>query len=138
MSYAVALIVNLAGWHFPDLVASIFTEVGNANGPMVLILLGIYLNFSFERKHWQYIGKVLAIRYIAGFCLGLLLFFLLPFNLLARLMVFIGLILPIGMAVVPYSVQYEFDRKLTGTLVNFSVIISFALMWLLLALIPIS
>ncbi|HMF34569.1 MAG TPA: AEC family transporter [Candidatus Lokiarchaeia archaeon] len=138
MSYVVALVVNLAGWQFPDLVATIFTYVGDANGPLVLILLGIYLNFTFDQKDWQYIGKVLVIRYVAGFCVGLLLFFTLPFNLLARLMVFIGLILPIGMAVVPYSVQYEFNRKLTGTLVNFSIVISFALMWLILSLVPIT
>jgi hypothetical protein len=137
MSFIIAVIINLSGWRFPDFWATILGDVSNANGPLVLILLGIYLNFSFERKDWQYIGKILAIRYVVGFLTGLLFFIILPFNLLAKLMVFVGFVMPIGMAVVPYSVQYEYNRKLTGTLVNFSVVISFGLMWLLLVLFPI-
>ncbi len=136
MSYVVAIAVNLSGGAFPEFVAGIFSFVGKANGPIVLVLLGIYLNFSFEKGHWKYIFKVLGIRYAAGLAVGLVLFFLLPFALLFRLILLVALILPIGMAVVPYAVQFNYERHLTGALVNLTIIASFGLIWLILALVP--
>ena len=68
---------------------------------------------------------------------ALTLFFLLPFPLLFRLILVVALILPLGMAVVPYSVQFNYDKHLTGAMVNLSIVASFAIMWVILALVPI-
>ncbi len=138
MSYVVALAINLSGGAFPDFVANVFDFVGKSNGPLVLILLGIYLNFSFEKSHWKHIFKVLGIRYGVGLAVGLAFFFLLPFPLLFRLVLLVALILPIGMAVVPYAVQFNYERHLTGALVNLTIIASFGLIWLILGLIPVT
>ncbi len=138
MSYVVALAINLSGAIFPEFVADIFELVGTANGPLVLILLGIYLNFSFEKSHWKYIQKVLGIRYGVGLAVGLILFFLLPFPLLFRVILLVALILPIGMAVVPYAVQFDYERHLTGAMVNLTIIASFGLIWLILGLVPVA
>ncbi len=137
MSYVVALATNLSGAAFPEFFANIFDFVGKANGPLVLILLGIYLNFSFEKSHWKHIFKVLGVRYGVGLVVGLALFFLLPFPLLFRVVLLVALILPIGMAVVPYAVQFNYERHLTGAMVNLTIIISFGLIWLILGIIPV-
>ncbi len=137
MSYVVALAINLSGAAFPEFFANIFDFVGKANGPLVLILLGIYLNFSFEKGFWRHILKVLGIRYGVGLAVGLVLFFILPFPLLFRVVLLVALILPIGMAVVPYAVQFNYERHLTGALVNLTIIISFGLIWLILEVIPV-
>jgi predicted permease len=136
MSYVIALIINLSGGTFPDFVSGIFDFVGKANGPLVLILLGIYLNFSFERSHWKPLLKVLGIRYGIGLAVGLILFFVLPYALLFRVILLVSFIMPIGMAVVPYSVEFGYDRHLTGAMVNLSIMASFGLIWLILGLIP--
>ena len=98
---------------------------------LTLLLLGIYLNFKFEKSEWNVVLKVLSIRYICGLAAGILLFFILPFSLLYRTILLVALILPVGMAVVPFSVEYELNEKLTGIIVNLSIVISFILMWLI-------
>jgi hypothetical protein len=60
---------------------------------------------------------------------GVILYLILPFNQLYRGIVLVALILPIGMAVIPYSDQFGYNQKITGTLVNITIIVSFVLMW---------
>jgi hypothetical protein len=96
------------------------------------LLLGIFLNFKFESHQWKQIGRVLFFRYGFGLFIGLLLFFLLPFELLYRGILVIGLVLPIGLAVIPFTVEFLYDEKVAGTMVNISIIISFGLMWILI------
>ncbi len=135
MSYVVALVVNLSGLGFPIFVMDVLETISRANMALTLLLLGIYLNFKFEKSQWILIIKVLLIRYSFGLIIGLLLFFYLPFDLLYRSIVLIGLILPIGMAVVPFSVEFGYDEKVVGTIVNFTIIISFILMWLVVLIV---
>jgi predicted permease len=97
----------------------------------------IYLDFSFERSHWKHLFKVLGIRYGVGLAVGLVLFFVLPFDLLFRVILLVSVILPVGMALVPYSVEFGYDRHLTGMITNLTIITSFGLMWLILGLIPV-
>ena len=78
--------------------------------------------------------KILAMRYGIGLVLGIILFKILPFNAMFRYTVLIGLCLPIGMAVIPYAVQFNYDKKLVGTLCNITMILSFALVWIIIAL----
>jgi hypothetical protein len=53
---------------------------------------------------------------------------------LCREMLLIGLLLPIGMAIIPYSVDFGYDTDQVGVIVNLSNIISFGLMWLIMVL----
>ena len=80
------------------------------------------------------IAKSLLIRYGFGLTIGLLLYFLLPvvlFDNLFRIIILISLILPVGLAVIPFSVEMEYDKKLITMIANLSIIISFGLMWIL-------
>ena len=139
MSYIFALIINFSGigesmpiffWDLLDIIA-------RANTALSLLLLGIYLNFKFERTEWATILKILITRYSLGLVVGLLLFFLLPsnqFDLLFRIILTISLIFPVGLAVIPFSVEFEYDQKLISMIANLTIIISFGLVWLLIIL----
>ena len=81
--------------------------------------------------------KVLIIRYSFGLCVGLLLFFLLAtyqYNHLFRIIITISLILPVGLAVIPFSTEFGYDEKLVSIITTISIIISFFLMWILILL----
>ncbi|TFF98576.1 MAG: AEC family transporter [Promethearchaeota archaeon] len=132
IAYFIALPLNLVGLIIPQFFSDIINKFADANSALTLLLLGIFLNFKFESHQWKQIGRVLLIRYSFGLFIGLLLFFLLPFELLYRGILVIGLILPIGLAVIPFTVEFLFDEKVAGTLVNISIIISFAMMWILI------
>jgi len=140
MAYIIALILNVIKFQFPIFVSDLLDIIARANFALTLLLLGIYLNFKFKKEQWATILKVLIIRYSFGLVIGLTLFFILPssFSLLYRGIILIGLILPIGMAVIPFSVEFEYDEKLIGMMVNLSLIISFILMWFFIVFFGIS
>jgi len=129
MSYIITLAVNLAGLHFPNIVLEVTKVISKANSPLSLLLLGIYLSFTFEFEHLAKMGKVLLLRYGIGIVTGTILFFLLPFEPLLKYILLIGLALPISMSVIPYSVQFDYDKKFVGTLNNMTIIISFLYIW---------
>lgn len=130
MSYIVALGLNLLNLSKPSVAADVIDVLARANMGLVLLVLGLNLNFSFDKSEWSLIIKVLLLRYIAGLGVGLILFFTLPFSLLYRTIILFGLILPVPVIVVPYSVEFGFNNKLSGTIANFTIIISFLLMWI--------
>lgn len=135
MSYLIAIILNLTGFRFSGFTYDVLEVLAQANTGMALVVLGLTLDFRFEPSSWKLITRVLLLRYTAGLVVGLLLYQLLPFSHLYRMVVFLGLILPVAIAVIPYSVEFEYDARIAGTIANLTMIISFALMWFFMILI---
>lgn len=133
MSYVVTLAVNLAGLHFPNVFLEVTKVISKANSPLSLLLLGIYLSFTFDLGNLAKMGKVLLLRYGIGIITGTLLYLFLPFEPMFKYILLIGLALPISMSVIPYSVQFDFDKKFVGTLNNMTIIISFIYIWVIAA-----
>ncbi len=131
MCYILALSVNISGMEFPAIMMDILDILSRANTALTLILLGIYINFRFDKSQWSLVLKVLIIRYSIGLTIGILLFLWLPFPLLFRAVIMVGLILPLSMTAVPYAVELGYQEKIAGMVTNFSIIISFALMWMI-------
>jgi malate permease and related proteins len=126
-----ALSINLLGFEFPVFIIDFLDIFSRANMALTLLLLGIYLNFKFEKGKWKDILKVLGVRYSLGLITGLFLFFFLPCEDLYNEILLIAFILPIGMSVIPFTLEFDYDENLVGTLVNLSIIISFGIMWLI-------
>jgi predicted permease len=134
LSYFIALTINFTGLLIPSFINDLIDILARANTALTLLLLGIFLNFKFERKGWLNIIKVLALRYTLGLIVGLLIFNLFPgdhFTFLFRIIITISLVLPVGLAVIPFSVEFDYNQKLSAMLVNLSMIISFILLWIL-------
>jgi malate permease and related proteins len=137
LCYIFSIIMNVVGFNFPPMAIDIIGIIARANMAIVLITLGIFLNFKFEKSEWRNILIVIVIRYIVGLSLGFLLYFLLPFEQYVRMLILISLIIPIGLATVTYTVEFDYSEKsqqMVGTLVNFTLIISFFLMWAIIAI----
>ena len=101
---------------------------------MVLLLMGIYFSVRLPKKSFQKVFQVLTLRYVLGLGVGLTLYYLLPFSDSYRNMLLICLILPAGMTLITYSDEFDFDTGIAAALVNFSMLISFTLMWLLVGI----
>ena len=135
ISYIVALTINFSGIVMPIFFFDLLDILSRANTALTLLILGIYLNFKFEKAEWNTILKVVIIRYSFGLCVGLLLFFLLAayqFNQLFRIIITISLILPVGLAIIPFSTEFGYDQKLVSIITTISIIISFFLIWILI------
>jgi predicted permease len=131
MTYVVIFIINLSGLHLPNQFVDVTTIIAKANMPLSLLLLGIYLNFSFDKSYWRGIGRVLGLRYGVGLLFGVLAFYLLPVDDMFRYTLLIALILPIASSVLPYSVEFKYNQRFVGTAANMSILISFFLLWVI-------
>jgi hypothetical protein len=135
LSYIIAIVINLSGIIIPSFFSDLIDVIARANTALALLLLGIFLHLKFGKSEWASIIKVLVIRYSIGLLVGLSLFFLLPpsiFNPLFRIIICLSLILPVGLAVIPFSVENGYDQKLVTMVVNLTIIISFGLIWVLI------
>jgi predicted permease len=131
IAYMTTLAFNLLGIQFPAFILDLSKILAKANAPMSLLVLGIYLDFSLDASYLKKILKALAIRYGFGLAFGFTLFLLLPFGEMFQNTMLIGFILPVGLAVIPYSAQFEYDSKLIGSIINLTNVISFALIYII-------
>lgn len=132
--YVVALIINVGFGGLDGFAFTLFDTIAQANKTLVLLVLGLYLDFNIKKENWKKISIVLLIRYGIGLVIGIILYFVLPFNEMFRTITLISLILPIGMAVIPFALEFEYEEelvKLTGSLTNLTIVCSFILMWIL-------
>lgn len=131
ITYVTVFLINLLGFHFPKLIIDFTSTVSKANAPLSLLLLGIYLSFSFDLRYFKNIISILSLRYLIGLIVGIILFVFAPFDSMSKNTILIGLILPIAGAAIPFSIEFDYDKKLVGIISNLSIVISFALIWII-------
>ncbi|MCU0467166.1 MAG: AEC family transporter [Arcicella sp.] len=123
------IFVNLSEIQLPDEVLYILDVLAKGNKVIVLLIMGIYLNFSIPKEIFKKSINVLLIRYFWGLLLGFIFLYYLPVEQLYRNVLLIILIVPVGMTLLPFSDELGYDTKTAGVLVNLSMLISFVLMW---------
>lgn len=125
------LTLNLLSVDLNPVLFNALDVLAKANKSLVLLLLGIYLSFQLEKKQQLAIFKLLVLRYASGLTAIALLYLVLPAPTLLRTTLTVCILLPIGMTVLPFSDEFDFDSRVAGTLVNLSLVISFGLLWLM-------
>jgi len=133
--YMITLAANISGLRFPDIIINISQAVSKANLPVSLLTVGIFLDFRMESSSWRNAIKVLAARYLMGLALGILQYFALPFNDIAREVILICLVLPPPMSTMAFVVHFKFDKNFVGMVMNISNIMSYLLMWVIFSVI---
>lgn len=131
MTYIGALTLVFLNLQLPTHILEVSSIISKANMPLSLLLLGVYLNFRFEKSNMRLVWKYLGIRYGIGAVIGLLLFWFLPMEEMIRYTLLVGLILPVATSNLAFSVEFDYNTKLVGTISNISIIFSFVLLWLL-------
>lgn len=135
LTYIITLTINLLGFSIPKPIIEITGILSKANMPLALLVLGLYLSFSFKKAYLKNMAKIIALRYLIGFGSGILLYNLVPLDPMFKKTMLIGFILPISLTVIPYSVEFGYDTRFVGTVNNLTIIISFLLMWGIIAFI---
>lgn len=118
---------------FP-LAMDIIDTIAKGNKPMVLLLMGIYFSVRLPKVAFVKVFQVLGLRYLLGLSIGLILYYTVPFEFQYRNMLLICLILPAGMTLITYSDELNFDTGIAAAIVNFSMLISFIIMWCLVGI----
>lgn len=128
----IGLIINIFDISLPTFVSEFLDILSKGNKPLVLLLMGIYLTFDLKKIYKIAILKVIILRYAVGFCLIGTLYYFMPNNSEVFKILSICMLLPIGLTLLPFTDEMEYDPDLAGSLVNFTLIISFGFMWSLM------
>ncbi|HZG71334.1 MAG TPA: AEC family transporter [Chondromyces sp.] len=132
MTYIIASILNYSHIHLPDLLINVASIISQANIPLSLLLLGIYLNFKFEKEFIKPALKFLAFRYGVGLLLGLTLYFTLPYDQMFRYTVMIGLLLPVAASALTFAIEFKYSTsavRLIATISNITILISIVILY---------
>lgn len=130
MTYIIASILNYCHIQFPSTIIEVSTIISKANLPLSLILLGLYLNFHFEKQYNKPMIKFLLYRYSFGLLIGLTFYFLLPFDQMFRNTVLLGFLLPVGLSALPFAIEFKYTTsRFIGTLSNMTIVISIIILY---------
>ncbi|MHB1453322.1 MAG: AEC family transporter [Saccharofermentanales bacterium] len=133
--YILTLLLKSVGIYYPKFVVDIASLVSKANTPVAMIVLGVFLTFTFNKSQISKMLKFWATKYFIGIAIGLLFYFFAPVDELGKAVVLITLILPSSFATIAYAVEFKYDTRFVGALVNASIIISIIAMWVIALLI---
>lgn len=134
-TYLIMCLINIIGVELPDMMIDVTSVISVANMPLSLLLLGLYLNFSFAKGYGKLIVKFLFTKYGIGLIAGFACYIWLPVEDMFKFTLLIGFILPTPASVLPYAIMFGYNQRLVGTASNITMIISFILIWLIVNLI---
>jgi predicted permease len=138
LAMLVGLTLNFSHVPVHAFAMEIIDTIAKGNKPLVLLLMGIYFSVRLPKRTYFKVFQVLTFRYIFGLSVGLLLYYTTPFSFEYRNMILICLVLPAGMTLITYADELHFDTGIAAALVNFSMLISFVLMWILVGIFQMS
>ncbi len=134
MAYIIALFLNMNGIVLPEILTGWMGIFARANQFLVLLVLGLVLNFDWKDHGAKGVFTLLLLRYFVAFLFALLTWYLLPFDHITKKVAIICMILPVGFLVVPYSHQFGYDEKTAGGIINMSLVLGFFTMWALMVI----
>lgn len=132
MTYIIMFILNILNIQIPGKAINFFEIISNANMPLSMILLGLFLNFKIEKAYLPIVIKYLLFHYGFGLLMGLLVHFFLPVSdPMIKTTLLIGWLLPIGVSVLSYAITFKYKTlPIVGMATNLSIIISIVILYM--------
>lgn len=133
MTYIIASVLNFSHIQLPDMFINVASKISGANIPLSLLLLGLFLNFKFDKQFIKPMVKFLAFRYGLGLTVGLVLYFILPYDIMLRSTILIGLLLPVAASALTFAVEFKYSTNSTrfiATMSNITIIISIVILYI--------
>ncbi|RKX80490.1 MAG: hypothetical protein DRP70_10855 [Spirochaetes bacterium] len=133
VAYILAVVMNLIGIRLEGTLMRFIEVPAAMNRGVSLLALGILLRFKFPKGTWRAILPPLVLRYSFGIVAGALVLLLLPVSLENKITISAAMILPVGLAVIPFAVKWGYDRDSAAAILNVGIPVSFILFWLVWA-----
>ena len=132
VTYMIMFGLNMSHIHIWQPAIDFFSVLSKANMPLSMILLGVMLNFSIEREYLPVTIKYLCLHYGLGMLAGTLVHFLLPVSDdMIKTTLLITWLLPVGVAIIPYSIQFKYKTlPFVGMVTNLTIIISIIILYI--------
>lgn len=133
MTYMVMLIFASLSIKVPVLLLSVADVVGNANGFMSMLMIGLMFKIEFKYDYLKKAGVILLSRYTASAVMGIIAYTLLPVSLEVRQVLVILLFSPISAMASVYTEKCESDIGIASFSSSVSILISIGIITGLLA-----
>ncbi|MDM5327669.1 AEC family transporter [Neobacillus sp. CF12] len=133
MTYIIASILNFSHIQLPDTIINVASTISGANIPLSLLLLGLFLNFKFDKQFIKPMLKFLTFRYGLGLTVGLVLYFILPYDIMLRSTILIGLLLPVAASALTFAVEFRYSSTSTrfiATMSNITILVSIVILYI--------
>ncbi len=128
LAFLTALILNFSEVKIPYVISQLFGTVGGANTFLSLITIGIYLNFKYILREIHYIILGIGAKYLTGFAVGVLLYFIskmiVPNNPMMADISLLSAVMPTPLLSLMYSVEKNLDPEVAGGMITITVILS--------------
>ncbi|HBU9594580.1 AEC family transporter [Staphylococcus aureus] len=131
VTYIVMFILNISHIHLPHMAIDFFSILSHANMPLSMILLGVMLNFTLERKYIPATIKYLCLHYGLALVAGLLVHVLLPVSDdMIKTTLLVTWMFPVGVAIISYGIQFKYRTlPFIGMTTNLTIIISIIILY---------
>jgi predicted permease len=126
------LTVNLLRVPLPEFLVQMLQPLAAANIPLAMLTLGAFLQLRYTNI--SLIGLAVTLRMGVGFLLGQALVILVHLQGLDRAAVSLGSAMPIGMAVMVYSVSEGLDAEFAAGAISLSILAGLIVLPVLLSL----
>ena len=130
VTYIVMFTLNMSNIHIWKPAIDFFSILSKANMPLSMILLGVMLSFSIDREYLPVTIKYLCLHYGLAIVAGTLVHFFLPVSdPMIKTTLLITWLLPVGVAIIPYSIQFKYKTlPFVGMVTNLTIIISICIL----------
>ena len=132
--YLVAVIMKLLELPFPPFISQLSTTIGNANGFLSMIMIGMMLEIHLNKEYLKKVGSLLTVRYIFAAVMAVVLYVMLPFDVSVRKTLAVISFAPLASLACVFTERCNGDIELSGMTNSISVIISMICMTVLILL----
>lgn len=124
---ALGLLLNLARIRLDGLPAQVISTLGQANSPLMLLGLGLYLDLDISLREARVLLIHTLFKYGAGLALAAGLLIVLPLTGSLAAVTFMTPLMPAAMSTLLYAAEQGLDSRLAAMLVSLSMLISLAI-----------
>ena len=133
--YLIAVIMKSFELPFPPIVQQLSTTIGNANGFLSMLMIGMMLEIHMNKEYLKRVFSLLGVRYAFSAVMAFLLYYGLPFEADVRKTLAIISFAPLASLACVFTERCNGDTELSSMTNSLSVIISMMIMTVLILVI---
>lgn len=133
--YLIAVIMKSFEVPFPAFVNQLSTTIGNANGFLSMMMIGMMLEIHTNKKYLKKVFSLLGVRYLFSAVMALVLYYSLPFAEDVRKTLAVISFAPLASLACVFTEKCNGDTELSSMTNSISVIISMIIMTVLILMI---
>lgn len=133
-TYIILFSLSLFHIAIPSQILSVTSIAGNANAFLAMLMIGIMLEVKLDLSEINTIKKLLLYRYSISMILALLVYFLLPFDLIVRQMLVLAIFAPVSGVAPVFSARLGSHSPVPAAINSLSIMISIVILTSLIIL----